>query len=159
LNERRDSPVVAAARRFVALILDDAPPDEVTLAQELDALALMVREATYGDLAEEDASPPRSDYQARRAHIAARFPKLGWYGTADPCAVPAEPLVGDAIDDLADILSDLEEVVWLAEHVGLDDAHWYFRFAFFSHWGRHLRELALYLHARLSETYYADCEG
>jgi hypothetical protein len=56
-------------------------------------------------------------------------------------------MMGDAIDDLADLTLDMREVVWLAEHVGLDDAHWSFRLHYF-HWGRHARELALYLHSR-----------
>lgn len=57
-------------------------------------------------------------------------------------------MVGDAIDDLADLTLDMREVVWLADHVGVDDAHWSYRLHFF-HWGRHARELSLYLHARL----------
>jgi hypothetical protein len=60
---------------------------------------------------------------------------------SDPTAVDEKGMVGDAIDDLADIAADLEEVVWA------DDAHWHYKFLFEVHWGMHLRELALYLHA------------
>lgn len=56
-------------------------------------------------------------------------------------------MMSDALDDLRDITLDLREVIWRAERLGLDDAHWYFHLHFF-HWGRHMRELALYLHAR-----------
>jgi hypothetical protein len=55
--------------------------------------------------------------------------------------------MGDAIDDLADIILDVREVVWLADQLTLDDAHWAFRLHFF-HWGQHARELLLYLQAR-----------
>jgi hypothetical protein len=40
-------------------------------------------------------------------------------------------MTGDAIDDLMDITLDMREVVWLADHVGVDDAHWSFRLRFF----------------------------
>ena len=56
--------------------------------------------------------------------------------------------MGDAINDLADLTLDMREVCWLAEHAGVDDAHWSFRLHFF-HWGLHARELSFYLHARL----------
>ncbi|HET6941361.1 MAG TPA: hypothetical protein VFH89_04275 [Sphingomicrobium sp.] len=56
-------------------------------------------------------------------------------------------MVGDAVDDLTDITQDMRAVVWFADNVGRDDAHWAFRLFFF-HWGRHARELSLYLHAR-----------
>ena len=46
-------------------------------------------------------------------------------------------MMGDAIDDLADLTLDMREVVWLADHMGLDDAHWSFRLQY-SHWGRML---------------------
>jgi hypothetical protein len=48
---------------------------------------------------------------------------------------------------LADIVGDLEEVVWRYETLGADDAYWHLRFLFLIHWGQHLRELSLYLHA------------
>jgi len=37
--------------------------------------------------------------------------------------------------------------VWRFDHLGADDAHCYLRLLHF-HWGRHLRELSLYLHTR-----------
>jgi hypothetical protein len=59
-----------------------------------------------------------------------------------------EWVVGDAIDDLADLTLDMREAVCLGDHVSVDDAHWSYRLHF-PHWGRHARELSLYVHARL----------
>jgi hypothetical protein len=74
---------------------------------------------------------------------------LGHYAIANPSDIPPkEALVGDAIDDIADIVRDLQEVIWRAEHQSENDARWYFRNLFWIHWGRHLRELSLYLHDR-----------
>nr|NUR37992.1 DUF5063 domain-containing protein [Sphingomonas sp.] len=81
--------------------------------------------------------------------VAERFPELGHYAVAEPPELPPkEAMVGDAIDDLADIVRDLQEVVWRAEHQSENDARWYFRLLFQIHWGRHLRELSLYLHSQ-----------
>ena len=60
-------------------------------------------------------------------------------------------MTGDAIDDLADIAGDLEEVLRRFEHSGKNAGDWYFRMLFEIHWGRHLRELQLYLHAKLTD--------
>jgi hypothetical protein len=66
--------------------------------------------------------------------IAKRFPDYGYYPVSDPTGAPGDKeavMTGDAIDDLMDITLDMREVVWLADHVGVDDAHWSFRLRFF----------------------------
>jgi hypothetical protein len=62
-------------------------------------------------------------------------------------APDAPSSIGDALDDLGDIILDMREVVWLADNIGLEDAHWSFRLQFF-HWGTHARDLLRYLHGR-----------
>ena len=76
-----------------------------------------------------------------------RFPNLGFYGVIfDPLKLPPEePVVGDAIDDIADIVSDLSEILWRHEMLGEEDANWHFRYLYEIHWGRHLHELRHYL--------------
>jgi hypothetical protein len=54
--------------------------------------------------------------------------------------------VGDAIEDIADIVGDLKEVLWCFKHTSENDALWNFHNYFKIHWGRHLRDLQLYLH-------------
>ena len=57
-------------------------------------------------------------------------------------------VVGDALDDVADIAHDLKEVLGRWESTSEADAIWYLRMGFETHWGKHLRSLQLYLHAR-----------
>jgi hypothetical protein len=131
------------------MALDGEPPDDERLTRGLDELALAYHLCPETEPGERDGEPCRSDYRQLYQALGARFPNLGLYACADPTEVLHEPLVGDAIDDLADIVLDLQEVLWRFDHLGADDALWHFRFLFRSHWGRHLRELALYLHARM----------
>jgi hypothetical protein len=91
-------------------------------------------------------------YDELRKSISPRFPELGLYATI----VPGQPtdlqgMVGDAIDDLVDIASDLEEVLWRSEHVNLEDARWHFRFGYLSHWGQHLMGLRGHVHHLLRQ--------
>jgi hypothetical protein len=81
--------------------------------------------------------------------MARRFPALGYYGSAGPKEFAGEAFVGDAIDDIMDITNDLQEVLWRFDRFDSNDAHWHFRFLYQIHWGRHLRDLARYLHSRL----------
>jgi hypothetical protein len=145
-----DTPTVIAARRFLALLQEGNPPSDRELARALDELAMTYHQTPEGEPAEEDATPPSKDYQERYAILSRRFADYGNYAVSDPSeALNKESMVGNAIDDLADIASDLEEVVWRFENVGADEAHWYFRFLYEAHWGRHLRELSHYLHAKI----------
>ena len=155
-----DSPTIAAARRFLMLLQEGNPPSDRELARALDELAITYHEAPEGDLGEDDAERPTAEQPARPkaydnwkklyGELAARFPNYGYYATADPTQPVVEAaMVGDAIDDLADIVGDLEDVVWRSENIGSDDAHWHFKFHYQAHWGMHLRELSLYLHAKI----------
>jgi len=145
----KPSPIIQTAWRLLDLILQEEPPTDAALAQALDELALAYHEVPEGWAASSNMEPPKRDNAAVRAIISARFPDYGYY----VCAIDQLDLsqdkvgIGDAIDDLVDVAGDLAEAVWRFDHLGADDAHWYLRLLHF-HWGRHLRELSLYLHAR-----------
>jgi hypothetical protein len=141
--------IIAAARHFVAIMTDDAPPSEPALAQALDRIAL----------ASHDMPSARS-YSRRRVRealdelgvlggdLSRRFPDLGFYAVIGPLEeIYTSSYAGDAIDDLGDILRDMDEAVWRYEHYGADDASMFLR-ARQTQWGRHLRQLSLYLEAR-----------
>lgn len=143
------SPAIEAARHFLTVVWDgDAPSDEALLAA-LDRLVAAYHETPHASPSDEDVEAPRQDGKSLAAEVAVRFPDYGFYPVADPIK-PLEDaaMMGDAIDDLADLTLEMREVLWLAQHVGVDDAHWHFRLLFFD-WGCHARELSLYLHARL----------
>ena len=142
------SPAVDAAQHFLSMVLEGTPPGPGALARALDGLAIAYHQTPESEPADVELAPPEQDGSELYRQIAARFPDYGLYPTVDPLAsVDQRTMMGDAIDDLADITRDLREVVWRCVHLGVDDAHWYYRLHYF-HWGRHMRELALYLHAR-----------
>ena len=145
------SPIIQTAWRVLDLILQDELPTDATLAQALDDLALAYHDTPEGTPAPGNQDPPARDQAALRAIIGARFPDFGFY------TVMLDPLdmdmsgdkigVGDAIDDLVDIAGDLAEAVWRFDHLGAGDAYWFLHLLHY-HWGRHMRDLSLYLHAR-----------
>jgi hypothetical protein len=142
------SPTVQAARNFLRVVWEGTPPTDAELAEALDRLVVAYHDTPDADVSESDLEAPRQDGASLYREVANRFPDYGIYALADPLEpIDQQMSAGDAIDDLADITLDMREVVWLAEHVGLEDAHWSFRLHFF-HWGQHARELSLYLHAR-----------
>lgn len=148
-----DTPTTRAARRFLRLISEGEPPNDEELARALDELAMAYHDTPEGAPGDEDDDYPHAsldDYKRCYAELASRFPAHGYYAVADPSeTVPQESLVADAIDDLADIARELEEVLWRFDRFGADDAHWHFKLAYRTHWGRHLRELSHYLHAKI----------
>jgi hypothetical protein len=142
------SPAVDAARRFLTVVWHGETPTESALAEALDRLVVAYHDTPDADVSDSDLEAPRQDGASLYKEVAAGFLDYGVYPVADPLASPGENVgTGDAIDDLTDITLDMREVVWLADHLSVDDAHWSFRLHFF-HWGQHARELSLYLHAR-----------
>ncbi|MGQ0280268.1 hypothetical protein ACT17R_16640 [Sphingopyxis sp. Q841] len=92
---------------------------------------------------------PRQNGASLYAEVAARFPTYGAYPVAGATGSLDDALmVAEAIDDLADLTLNMREVLWFAEHVSLNDAHFVFRLHFFR-WGQRARELSLYLCSRL----------
>lgn len=145
-----DTPSVAAARRFLSLVLEGTPPADAVLARALDELALAYHDTPDGDPHDDERELPKTDHQGTRSRLSARFPQYSHYPVAWPSSDPDErPLIGDAIDDLADICGDLQNIVWRFEVLGGDDAHWHFKFLYQIHWGRHLRQVAYYLYEKI----------
>jgi hypothetical protein len=140
--------MIAAIRTFHEIVFGPAAPELPALVRALDVLAMVYHETPNGTMSEQGLDPPERDYNATRARIGPRFPDLGFYGVADPLEIDGEFMLGDAIDDLADIANDLAETLWRWEHLGPDDAHWHFHQMFF-HWGWHMRELQSFLNAYL----------
>jgi hypothetical protein len=145
----RSSPAVDAARNFLSVIWSANRPTDGAVLATLDRLTAAYHDVPDTSPSDTELEAPRQDGASLYKEAAARFEDYGLYPIADPSASFGEAaMTGDAVDDIADLTLDLREVVWFAEHVSVDDAHWAFRLHF-PHWGRHARELALYLHARL----------
>jgi hypothetical protein len=145
-----NSPTIEAARHFLQVVWDGNAPNDAALLAALDRLVAAYRDTPDVGPSESELEAPRLGGPPLYEELAKRFPDYGYYPVSDAAGSPgdeAAAMTGDAIDDLMDLTLDMREVVWLADHVGADDAHWSFRLLFF-HWGRHARELSLYLHAR-----------
>ncbi|MHC4247933.1 MAG: DUF5063 domain-containing protein [Planctomycetota bacterium] len=141
-SELRDA--ICSFLDLVECSTSSAPENERNLGFILDQLALATHgEKPTGEVT--DSQAPSRNYDEIRAQVASRFPNYGLYRAAGT-EPDDEFLVGDAIDDIADIAGDLSEVRWLWENAGETDALWQFHFTFKLHWGSHLRGLQWYIH-------------
>lgn len=138
-------------KKFLDLILnhDSEKEDLGKLITALDELVFSVNHVEFEFDEAEYPEPPEEDYDVIRNVVEKRYPSLGFYNM--PLEISekvgeTEVSIGDAIDDIADIVGDLKEVLWRFENTSVADALWHYEFSFRSHWGRHLRELQLYLH-------------
>jgi hypothetical protein len=124
------------------------------LAQLARALDELAHHYTAGAemTADELAWPPpptEVSYDDLRSTVVVSFPSFGMYRNSTPDEdFEQESTVGDAVDDLADIVGELHEVAWRWQNTSERDAERHFRFGFESHWGRHLRDLQSYVHYR-----------
>ena len=133
-----------SVKAFLRAILEGEPPTTDVLVRALDELLIAHHNTpeSFDELNDKEA--PTGDYVQMSALLAKRFPKFGFYAVADPLDMNLEaPGVGDAIDDLADIVTDMQETLWRYENVSEADGNWYFRFSYY-HWGIHIRKLGLY---------------
>ena len=148
---RRD--MTDAVSGFIAVIEAERLTPEARLAQlapALDRLSLAFYEGSDIENAPNEAKPPERDYAAQRQMVAARFPDLGYYGSAPPGeGLDADVVIGDAVDDLTDIYSEMLDVAWCLAHASLEDAVRLFRFGFTHHWGRHVCDLRGAVHYEL----------
>lgn len=90
-----------------------------------------------------------SNYQNIQENIKSNFPEFGFYNIVlnpKDNISGAEIVLGDAIDDLNDIIIDLLEVKWRLENNSFDDGIWYFKFIFENHTKFHILGLLNYLH-------------
>ncbi|MEL7002891.1 MAG: DUF5063 domain-containing protein [Bacteroidota bacterium] len=93
-------------------------------------------------------SPPNYDYNEIRKNVEVNFPKFDWYGTVldiNKIEPEAKIVIGDAIDDLTDIIKDLLEVKWRFNNTSITDAKWHFVFLMRVHSEQHLVDLLKYI--------------
>lgn len=86
-----------------------------------------------------------------RKNIESNFPDFGYYTVAlDLLDVDNKDntAIGDAIDDLSDIILDLLRIKWRIENNSKNDGLWYFELIFSSHSQQHIIDLLNYLKQR-----------
>lgn len=134
-------PIFQCARDVLWVILEQPSPTLEDLAKALDRLAAAYADAPAGSFSDNAADRPPQDL---RRLIAARF-AIGFYADVDPMDFDRSPTVGDGIDGLVDIAAQMQNLLWILEEQGADDAlHDLHLLAF--HWMGHVRELSRYLH-------------
>lgn len=83
-----------------------------------------------------------------RQNIESNFKDFGFYKTVlniNDLENLEDNGIGDAIDDLSDIITDLLEVKWRIENNSLSDGLWFFEFTFESHLKQHILNLLNYM--------------
>lgn len=122
------SAAIIASRSFVDEVWNGDPPSEQRLIELLDRLLASFHETPTAETHYSEFSSPDRDWREVSTAAGKRFPDLGLYSIADPMMMDSGSLsVGDAIDDIADITSDLRETIWYADNFGEDHANSYFR--------------------------------
>jgi len=149
--------VIEAIKRFLAFCEkppQDAHARQIGLSRAVDDLLCAYHSAPEIAFDERDFSePPDSSVRFDFEGLAQNFSDLGYYHVVMPAPpdCQADLMVGDAMDDLHDIIADLSEIVWRWQETSEADAIWHLRLSFEHHWGRHAVNLRSYLHGRLFE--------
>ena len=127
----------------------DAEDNVTSLEHALDKLALARHYLRYKFDEGDYPDPPGKNYDKVREIVNQRFPGFGFYNVVLDVAenlTKTKMVVGDAIDDLTDIVIELYNVIWCWENTSEADALWRFETMYKIHWGEHLRKLQLYIH-------------
>ena len=133
---------------FLSAVFEGEESSTDTLIAALDKLAMSLHELVIEFDESEYEEPPDLNYADIRTVVEKKFPELGLYNTAEHVSIDigdSKLIVGEAVDDLADIIGDMLEVSWRFENTSEMDAMWHFENSFTLHWGRHLRDLQHYL--------------
>jgi hypothetical protein len=122
--------------------------NEAKLRLLLDKLAMARHFASYKFDAKDYADTPERGGPEWRKTVTVQFPNYGFYNIPEEVTMNVGNgacIVGCAIDDIMDIAADLFEAKWRWENNSIEDGLWHFQNQFVLHWGRHLRDLQLYL--------------
>ena len=83
-----------------------------------------------------------------RQNVESNFQDYGYYKTIldiNDIDNLKDNAIGDAIDDLSDIITDLLEIKWRIENNSLADGLWFFELTFYSHTQQHILDLLNYM--------------
>lgn len=89
-----------------------------------------------------------SQFPEIRQNVASNFKDFGFYKTVldiNDIDNLKDNAIGDAIDDLSDIILDLLEIKWRIENNSLADGLWFFELIFYSHTQKHILDLLNYM--------------
>ena len=79
-----------------------------------------------------------------RQNVATNFKDFGFYKTIldiNDIDNKKDNAIGDALDDLSDIITDLLEIKWRIENNSLADGLWFYQLTFYGHTQQHILDL------------------
>jgi len=88
------------------------------------------------------------EYSAISQNIRSNFSDYGFYKkNLDVIDIDnlKDNAIGDALDDLTDIILDLLEIKWRLENNSLADGIWFFELTFYTHTQQHILDLLNYM--------------
>ncbi|MGV6831675.1 MAG: DUF5063 domain-containing protein [bacterium] len=91
---------------------------------------------------------PNFDYNEIKENVKSNFPDFGWYSMVldlNKMEPNVEIGIGDALDDLTDIIKDLLVVKWKMDNTSEMDALWEFEFSMRTHSEHHLIDLVKFI--------------
>lgn len=86
-----------------------------------------------------------------RLNVESNFKEFGFYKTVldiNDIDNLKDNAIGDAIDDLSDIITDLIEIKWRIENNSLADGLWHFELIFYGHTQQHILDLLNFMKQR-----------
>jgi len=89
-----------------------------------------------------------TEYSEIRQNVTSNFKGFGLYKTIldiNDIDNLKENAIGDALDDLTDIIRDLLEIKWRIESNSLADGLWFFELIFYTHTQQHIIDLLNYM--------------
>jgi hypothetical protein len=124
------SGIRAILQGFVSYVTEPGEKDDAELLRFCDQIVCCVHEVHFVFDNRSHPEAPSVDYGEKRNTISELFPEYGYYclSTGKIDGFGESDMVGDAVDDLADLSRDFEEVLWRFEHTSSEDALWYFQF-------------------------------
>ncbi|REC79749.1 DUF5063 domain-containing protein [Chryseobacterium elymi] len=106
----------------------------------------------------DDASYPdfdKSQLPDIRQNVAINFKDFGFYKTIldiNDINNQQDNGIGDAIEDLSDIITDLLQIKWRIENNSWADGLWYFQLIFHGHTQQHILDLLNYMKQKNKKT-------
>ena len=90
----------------------------------------------------------KSKYPLIRKNVESNFKDFGFYKTVtdiNDIDNLHENCIGDAVDDLTDIILDLLEIKWRIENNSMADGLWFFELTFYSHTQQYILDVLKYM--------------
>jgi hypothetical protein len=120
------------------------PDKEKLLERNLVKIYSLYFEIEYRFDETEFSESDKTDSSHIRQNVTSNFKDFGFYKTIldiNDIDNLKDNAIGDAIDDLTDIIIDLLEIKWRVENNSLANGLWFYELIFYSHTQQHILDL------------------